>query len=117
VGHQAGLHDPPTRLLTSLEHVLGITGGTTGLADGPFDNRDDGVVGDTSFAGTVVVHDIAEARRSLLHSVTPDRTSRFRFSQAPPGSRPGRSLIGRIRFGVGFDPYAEGLAIVQVGAG
>src|SRR5215831_16569066 len=41
------------------------------LSDGLVNDGDDGVVGDASFSWTVVIHDVAETQRALLHSVLP----------------------------------------------
>src|SRR5215471_4575460 len=41
------------------------------LSDGLVNDGDDCVVGDASFPWTVVIHDVAETQRALLHSVLP----------------------------------------------
>jgi hypothetical protein len=100
------------------------------------------VIGNASFARTVVVHDIAETQRALLHSVTPTgghrsvcihalralmHTGALR-SYAGAGRRVssgGRrdkrvsrvSSKSSVQFDVGRDPARQDLAIVQVTGG
>jgi hypothetical protein len=59
------------RFFPVLVDVLGVARRTACLADGVFDNRDDRMIRDASFTRTIVVHDVAETQRALLHSVLP----------------------------------------------
>ena len=55
------------RELGLLIRMLGFASGATGGVNIGARHDDDGVVGDASFAWTVVIHNIAETQRSLLH--------------------------------------------------
>src|SRR5579863_10719183 len=76
-GQHGGFHLRAVVLLLAARHprsfvdMLGVARRTPGLFDGLAHQGDDDVVGETAFAGTVVVHDVAETQRTLLHSVTP----------------------------------------------
>jgi hypothetical protein len=55
-----------------LELVLGVADATARSLDVVFDHRHDGVIGDTAFARTVVVHDVAGPKPALLHALPRD---------------------------------------------
>jgi hypothetical protein len=58
------------------ELMLGVAGGTPGLTNGIADNGDNSVIGHASFTRTIVIDDIAEPQRALLHSQKlPNRNS------------------------------------------
>src|SRR5690606_1667594 len=60
-----------TRLARVPVFVLVLAGGAPGQTAGVLDDRDDGVIGDPPLAWTVIVHDVAEPQRTLLHSTLP----------------------------------------------
>jgi len=55
------------RHLRLLELVITVTSGASGLAHFVADHRDDGMIGDSALARTVVVDYVAETRLALLH--------------------------------------------------
>jgi hypothetical protein len=57
------------RYFAVLELVLGVADATARLFDVVFDHRHDGVISDTAFARTVVVHDVAGPKPALLHAL------------------------------------------------
>ena len=98
--------------------MFGVAGGASGLPDGFADKRDNGVIGDASLSGTVVVHDVAETQRALLHSVLPTGLH-FRFALCAHRLISGRiTFFGRGSFlGQMRSSDAGGIADVQVTGG
>jgi hypothetical protein len=86
------------------------------LTNDVLDNGDDRVIGHASFAGAIVVNDVAKTQRALLHSVLPTGLH-FRFSlrQRPFPTR-ASNLSGAHQFR-DSNPETEGSSILQVVAG
>jgi hypothetical protein len=61
---------PLRRDLRLLVLVFGFAGDTSGLADLLPDDRDNGVVGDSPLAGTVVVQNVTKPKLALLHQTS-----------------------------------------------
>jgi len=55
--------------------VIGVAGRAARLLHVLSDHRDDGVVGDTSFARTVIIENVTKPRLALLHLKSPEGTS------------------------------------------
>ncbi len=80
------------RYFAVLELVLGVADATARLFDVVFDHRHDGVISDTAFARTVVVHDVAGPKPALLHALP--RNTEVRQITVREGKR-ARLTLGR----------------------
>ena len=87
--------------LPVLVGVLGFAGRAPGLSNVFPDDGDNGVIRETAFARTIVVHDIAKSQQALLHYVLPTSFIPIRTYLDPGGSPPplgaARSGLGRCR--------------------
>src|SRR5262244_3444762 len=94
--------------------MLRVARRATRLFDGLINDGDDCVVGNASFSWTVVIHDVAETQRALLHSVL--RTElhcRFALKCISPDSS--RAKVARARsFQTRCHQEAAGSALLQV---
>jgi hypothetical protein len=84
------------------------------LFDGLAHKGDDDVVGKASLAGTVVVHDVAETQRTLVHSDTPTArhyTVIVHTLARPAGFPEGLQGDGRVHSKVRLDLNAAGRGV------
>jgi hypothetical protein len=97
---RSGAFAPLRRNLALFVLVLGITHDAACLLDVVVDHRDDGVIGDTALARTIVVQHVAGPKPALLHAI-PRKLVRSLCGRenralvecrAPKGARTSRSV-------------------------
>jgi hypothetical protein len=81
------------RLATAFEGVLDVACRAPSLTNDVFDNGDDRVVRHASLARAIIVYDVAETQRALLHSVLPKDFSSGSYALSSD-SNSGRDLSG-----------------------